>query len=107
VWDKDNAGFVEFSLEEQFDKPGRLSVGSPPTPPQSSCRLVRQPTEVLVERFGNALLPLGGLHGYVGVRGKQGKKRKQTQVPRLHAEQDALHWAVRLGAGGSSRRANI
>ena len=33
----------------------------------------------LVERFGNALLPLGGLHGYVGVRGKQGKKRNKFQ----------------------------
>ena len=36
-------------------------------------------TEVLVERFGNALLPLGGLQGYVGVRGKQGKKRNKFQ----------------------------
>ena len=35
--------------------------------------------EVLVERFGNLLLPLGGVHGYVGVRGKQGKNRDKFQ----------------------------
>ena len=41
--------------------------------------------EVLVERFGNALLPLGGLHGlhgYTGVRGKQGKKDPK-KIPKL------------------------
>ena len=47
---------------------------------------------VLVERFGNTLLPLGGKSGYQGVRGKQGKKRnkfqgytpKKTHFTRLH-----------------------
>ena len=34
---------------------------------------------MLVERFGNALLPLGGKYDYKGVRGKQGKKRDKFQ----------------------------
>ena len=44
------------------------------------------PREVLVERFGNLLLPLGGKHEYKGVRGKQGRARDQFQgyTPKKH-----------------------
>ena len=35
--------------------------------------------EVLIERFGNLLLPLGGKYEYKGVRGKQGRSREQFQ----------------------------
>ena len=35
--------------------------------------------EVLVERFGNCRLPLGGKNEYLGVRGKQGRNRDQFQ----------------------------
>ena len=52
----------------------------------------RAPREVLVERFGNLLLPLGGKYEYKRVRGKQGRKRdkfqgytpKQTHFTELH-----------------------
>ena len=37
------------------------------------------PREVLVERFGNLKLPLGGKYEYVGVRGKQGRTRDRFQ----------------------------
>jgi hypothetical protein len=35
--------------------------------------------EVLVERFGNLKLPLGGKYEYKGVRGKQGRARDRFQ----------------------------
>ena len=37
------------------------------------------PREVLVERFGNLKLPLGGKYEYIGVRGKQGRARDKFQ----------------------------
>ena len=37
------------------------------------------PREVLIERFGNLKLPLGGKYEYVGVRGKQGRTRDKFQ----------------------------
>ena len=37
------------------------------------------PREVLVERFGNLKLPLGGKYEYKGVRGKQGRARDRFQ----------------------------
>ena len=42
------------------------------------------PREVLVERFGNLKLPLGGKYEYKGVRGKQGRasNRFQGYTPR-------------------------
>ena len=39
----------------------------------------RAPREVLVERFGNLKLPLGGKYEYKGVRGKQGRTRDRYQ----------------------------
>ena len=37
------------------------------------------PREILVERFGNLKLPLGGKYEYKGVRGKQGRTRDKYQ----------------------------
>ena len=37
------------------------------------------PREILVERFGNLKLPLGGKYEYKGVRGKQGWARDKFQ----------------------------
>ena len=39
----------------------------------------RAPREVVVERFGNLKLPLGGKYEYIGVRGKQGRTRDRFQ----------------------------
>ena len=41
--------------------------------------MAQAPREVLVERFGNFKLPLGGKHEYKGVRGKQGRARDRFQ----------------------------
>jgi hypothetical protein len=35
--------------------------------------------EVRFEEVGGQRLPLGGLHGYIGVRGKQGRKKDKFQ----------------------------
>ena len=44
------------------------------------------PREILVERFGNLKLPLGGKYEYKGVRGKQGRTRDKFQgyTPKKH-----------------------
>ena len=47
--------------------------------PLHSMALRIAPREVLVERFGNLKLPLGGKYEYKGVRGKQGRARNRFQ----------------------------
>ena len=41
--------------------------------------MAQAPRQVLVERFGNFKLPLGGMYEYKGVRGKQGRARDRFQ----------------------------
>ena len=70
------------------------------------------PREVLVERFGNLKLPLGGKYEYVGVRGKQGrtrdrfqgytpKKKHFTELCLLPLSGRIFRWAVILSRSGS------
>ena len=67
--------------------------------------------EVLVERFGNLKLPLGGKYEYKGVRGKQGqahdkfqgytqKKKHFTELFDKPQEAAPLHRAVRQASRG-------
>jgi hypothetical protein len=46
---------------------------------RTSHAMKNAPREVIVERFGNLKLPLGGKYEYVGVRGKQGRTRDRFQ----------------------------
>ena len=46
--------------------------------------MAQAPREVLVERFGNFKLPLGGMYEYKGVRGKQGRARdRHTNIRKM------------------------